>query len=115
MDHARFGLTLAEVERQHILDTLTCCRGNRTQAAKLLDISIRGLRIKLHEFAQSGCGVCKPNTCVEDSSFLCERAKSPFAPCRRYRSKNERNRSEARSREHAPPITAPSQACFYGD
>src|SRR5262245_22334104 len=49
----RFGSTLAEVEREHIIETLNCCDGNRTRAAKLLDISVRCLRMKLHQFGQS--------------------------------------------------------------
>jgi DNA-binding NtrC family response regulator len=43
-------LTLAEVEKQHILTALDHCKGNRTHAAKLLDVSIRTLRNKLHEY-----------------------------------------------------------------
>jgi len=50
----RFGYTLADVEREHILETVTCCDGNRTRAAKQLDISVRCLRMKLHQFTQSG-------------------------------------------------------------
>lgn len=42
--------TLAELEKRHILTMLDHCKGNRTQAAKLLDISIRTLRNKLHEY-----------------------------------------------------------------
>jgi DNA-binding NtrC family response regulator len=42
--------TLHEIEKQHILRTLEACGGNRTQAAKHLDISIRTLRNKLHEY-----------------------------------------------------------------
>lgn len=42
--------TLAELERRHILHVLEQTRGNRTQAAKLLDISVRTLRNKLHEY-----------------------------------------------------------------
>ncbi len=45
--------TLAELEKHHILDVLQSCDGNRTQAAKLLDISIRTLRNKLHEYGGS--------------------------------------------------------------
>jgi DNA-binding NtrC family response regulator len=41
---------LAEMEKQHILAALERCHGNRTHAAKLLDISIRTLRNKLHEY-----------------------------------------------------------------
>jgi DNA-binding NtrC family response regulator len=42
--------TLAEVERVHILRVLEACGGNRTRAAEVLDISIRTLRNKLHEY-----------------------------------------------------------------
>ncbi len=42
--------TLADLEKRHILAMLDHCKGNRTQAAKLLDISIRTLRNKLHEY-----------------------------------------------------------------
>jgi DNA-binding NtrC family response regulator len=41
---------LAEMEKRHILAMLDHCHGNRTHAAKLLDISIRTLRNKLHEY-----------------------------------------------------------------
>lgn len=42
--------TLAEMERNHILSALDYCKGNRTHAANLLDVSIRTLRNKLHEY-----------------------------------------------------------------
>jgi two-component system response regulator FlrC len=48
------GRTLAEVERALILDTLDHCLGNRTQAAKVLGISIRTLRNKLNEYGAAG-------------------------------------------------------------
>ncbi len=41
---------LAEMEKRHILAALDHCKGNRTHAARLLDISIRTLRNKLHEY-----------------------------------------------------------------
>lgn len=41
---------LAEVEREHILRILDACGANRTRAAQVLDISIRTLRNKLHEY-----------------------------------------------------------------
>jgi DNA-binding NtrC family response regulator len=44
---------LAEMEKRHILAALERCKGNRTHAAKLLDISIRTLRNKLHEYNAS--------------------------------------------------------------
>ena len=42
-------LTMAEMEKRHILAALDHCKGNRTHAAKLLKLSIRTLRNKLHE------------------------------------------------------------------
>ena len=45
------GRTVAEVERDLILETLTHCLGNRTHAANILGISIRTLRNKLNEYA----------------------------------------------------------------
>jgi DNA-binding NtrC family response regulator len=44
--------TLREIVRDHVLETLLLCDGNRTRTAKLLGISIRGLRLKLHEYAR---------------------------------------------------------------
>jgi len=43
-------LTLAEMEKRHILAALDRCNGNRTHAAKMLNLSIRTLRNKLHEY-----------------------------------------------------------------
>jgi two-component system, NtrC family, response regulator AtoC len=48
--------TLHEIEKQHILRALEACNGNRTQAAKHLDISIRTLRNKLHEYEGTSPG-----------------------------------------------------------
>jgi two-component system, response regulator FlrC len=42
--------TLTELEKQHIFAALDRCNGNRTHAAKMLDISIRTLRNKLNEY-----------------------------------------------------------------
>lgn len=44
------GKTVAEVEKDLILKTLTHCDGNRTLAANILGISIRTLRNKLNEY-----------------------------------------------------------------
>lgn len=44
------GMTVAQVEKVLILKTLEDCEGNKTQAAQMLDISIRTLRNKLHEY-----------------------------------------------------------------
>ena len=48
------GRTVAEVERDLILETLKHCLGNRTHAANILGISIRTLRNKLNEYAHDG-------------------------------------------------------------
>jgi DNA-binding NtrC family response regulator len=42
--------TLAELEKNHIFTVLDYCKNNRTHAAKMLDVSIRTLRNKLHEY-----------------------------------------------------------------
>jgi DNA-binding NtrC family response regulator len=51
------GRTVADVERDLILDTLDHCLGNRTHAANILGISIRTLRNKLREYADSGLSI----------------------------------------------------------
>jgi two-component system response regulator FlrC len=48
------GLTVREVERRLIFDTLKRTHNNRTQAARLLGISIRTLRNKLAEYRSRG-------------------------------------------------------------
>jgi two-component system response regulator FlrC len=48
------GLTVREMERRLIVDTLRHTRNNRTQAAKQLGISIRTLRNKLAEYRTRG-------------------------------------------------------------
>jgi DNA-binding NtrC family response regulator len=57
---ALVGRTVAEVERDLILDTLDHCLGNRTHAAKILGISIRTLRNKLGEYTTAGIAVAEP-------------------------------------------------------
>lgn len=47
-----FGLSLRELEKWYIIETLRQIRGNRTQAAKLLGISLRGLQYKLQRYAR---------------------------------------------------------------
>ena len=48
------GLTLSELEQQYILQTLDGVGGNRTQAARLLGISLRCLQYKLKAYRQGG-------------------------------------------------------------
>src|SRR3954471_8387523 len=57
---ALVGRTVAEVERDLILDTLDHCLGNRTHAAKILGISIRTLRNKLNEYSAEGVPIPPP-------------------------------------------------------
>ena len=49
---ALVGRTVADVERELILNTLDQCLGNRTHAANILGISIRTLRNKLKEYGE---------------------------------------------------------------
>jgi two-component system response regulator FlrC len=51
------GKTVAEVERDLIIDTLSHCLGNRTHAANILGISIRTLRNKLKQYGDEGIDV----------------------------------------------------------
>ena len=57
---APVGRTVAEMERQLILDTLQHCLGNRTHAANILGISIRTLRNKLKQYTEEGTRVPMP-------------------------------------------------------
>ncbi len=47
---AHIGMTLHELEKQWILDTLDAYHQNRTKTAEILGISVRTLRNKLHEY-----------------------------------------------------------------
>jgi two-component system, response regulator FlrC len=57
---ALVGRTVADVERDLILETLRHCLGNRTHAANILGISIRTLRNKLNEYANDGVAIPPP-------------------------------------------------------
>lgn len=59
---ALVGRTVAEVERDLILETLHHCFGNRTHAANILGISIRTLRNKLKQYSEDGVNVPMPGT-----------------------------------------------------
>jgi DNA-binding NtrC family response regulator len=54
------GRTVADVERDLILDTLDHVLGNRTHAANILGISIRTLRNKLNQYSDEGVHVPGP-------------------------------------------------------
>ena len=49
-DALEAGMTIGEAERRLIIKTLEFTKQNRTKAAKLLGISIRTLRNKIHEY-----------------------------------------------------------------
>ncbi len=49
------GVPLEHVERQAILDTLRRTGGNQTKAAKVLGISDRTLRDRIHRYRKQGC------------------------------------------------------------
>lgn len=51
------GRTVSDVERDLTLMTLKYCRGNRTQAANILGISLRTLRNKLKRYSLSGTAI----------------------------------------------------------
>ncbi|MGF1608441.1 MAG: sigma-54-dependent transcriptional regulator [Kiloniellales bacterium] len=54
------GRTVADVERDLIIDTLEHCLGNRTHAANILGISIRTLRNKLKLYSEEGVPIPGP-------------------------------------------------------
>ena len=54
------GRTVAAVERDLIIETLSHCLGNRTHAANILGISIRTLRNKLKQYGDEGFPVPAP-------------------------------------------------------
>ena len=54
--HSNEFCTLSQLEKRHILAALEKSKGNRTHAAKLLDISIRTLRNKLNEYSHTHHG-----------------------------------------------------------
>jgi DNA-binding NtrC family response regulator len=62
MTRTLVGRTVADVERDLILETLKHCLGNRTHAANILGISIRTLRNKLNEYTAEGVPVPPPGS-----------------------------------------------------
>jgi two-component system response regulator HydG len=44
------GATMAEIERFAILSTLEATNGSTTKAAEMLDISVRTIQYRLHEY-----------------------------------------------------------------
>lgn len=56
------GRTVADVEKDLIIDTLKHCLGNRTHAANILGISIRTLRNKLKQYDELGENIPQPGS-----------------------------------------------------
>jgi two-component system response regulator HydG len=44
------GATMAEIEKVAILSTLEACGGSTTKAAEVLDISVRTIQYRMHEY-----------------------------------------------------------------
>jgi DNA-binding NtrC family response regulator len=65
---APVGTTLAEVERELILSTLSHCLGNRTHAATILGISIRTMRNKLRQYSDEGYAIASPGQALRLSA-----------------------------------------------
>jgi hypothetical protein len=63
------GLTLRELEQQYILQTLDGVGGNRTQAARLLGISLRCLQYKLKAYRHAEA-ISRPDGSVEPSRIV---------------------------------------------
>lgn len=64
------GRTVADVERDLIIDTLKHCLGNRTHAANILGISIRTLRNKLKLYTEDGMPVPAPGEQAQNSATI---------------------------------------------
>jgi DNA-binding NtrC family response regulator len=63
------GRTVADVERDLILETVHHCLGNRTHAATILGISIRTLRNKLKQYGDEGFPVPLPRDPAERAAL----------------------------------------------
>ncbi|MFN7709755.1 MAG: sigma 54-interacting transcriptional regulator [Holosporales bacterium] len=66
--HPLVGRTVAEVEKDLILGTLSHCLGNRTQTANILGISIRTLRNKLKQYSDEGVAIIDSQDSLQEAS-----------------------------------------------
>ena len=73
------GCSITTIERELILATLKATDGNRTHAARILDISIRTLRNKISQYAAEGVDVPEPGaeTAGEASSGKTQKPRDP--------------------------------------
>jgi DNA-binding NtrC family response regulator len=51
------GSTVGEIERELVLQTLARCNGNRTNAARVLGLSVRTMRNKIRQYSAEGINV----------------------------------------------------------
>ncbi|MEP7121550.1 MAG: sigma-54 dependent transcriptional regulator [Byssovorax sp.] len=56
------GATMAELERYAILTTLEATNGSTTKAAEMLDISVRTIQYRLHEYGLAGKTASRPRS-----------------------------------------------------
>ena len=79
------GTSLRELEKSHILDTLQRTRWNRSKAAKLLGISVRGLQYKLKRYSDEDGGLegmPLPGSPPNGTRPLAVSQPQPFRPLR---------------------------------
>ena len=74
------GRSLDYMERNLILSTLEHTGGNRTQAAGILEISIRALRNKLHDYAAAGIAVPAPGSAAQPGAGATRREGAGQVP-----------------------------------
>src|SRR5256885_9217175 len=67
---ALVGRTVADVERDLILETLKHCLGNRTHAANILGVSLRPPRNKLNEYSDDGVPIPPPGGSEDRKSVV---------------------------------------------
>jgi hypothetical protein len=90
------GRTVAEVERELILDTLDHLPGQPTSAGQILGISIRTLRNKLNEYTAEGVRLHPPGKArVAGLTLLARRPPSSRGETREARQSRQCRRSEA--------------------
>ena len=65
------GSTVEEVERALVVQTLARCDGNRTQAARMLGLSVRTLRNKIRVYIAEGIEVPALSACRRRPRELC--------------------------------------------
>jgi two-component system response regulator HydG len=61
------GATMAELERYAILTTLEATNGSTTKAAEMLDISVRTIQYRLHEYGLAGKSATRPRGSMSES------------------------------------------------